>query len=235
MFGIGKSALAEFIGTFTLVFLGAMAGALAGNSGIGHTGGGVVAVALAHGIALVIIVYAWGPVSGAHVNPAVTFGVLLGGKMPIGKAVVYWIAQFAGAILAAFVLLWLIGTDGNLGATIGDLNKLVAQQPAVVWKIVAIEAILTFFLVTAVYGSAISGRNGAAFGIAIGLVLAADILAGGALTGASMNPARTLGPAVAMFAGAKQSMDYVWMYFVGPLVGGGLAGVVYNAFYLDKK
>src|SRR4029077_6856025 len=105
MNSIAKCALAELIGTFTLVFVGAMAGALADNSS-----SGLVAVALAHGIVLTIIIYAWGPISGAHVNPAVTFGVLLGGKMPIGKAIVYWVAQFAGAVAAAYTLLWLIGT-----------------------------------------------------------------------------------------------------------------------------
>lgn len=226
MNGLGKSALAELIGTFTLVFIGAMAGALAGKNG-----GGIVAVALAHGIALTIIVYAWGPISGAHVNPAVTFGLLLGGKISPAKAIVYWISQFAGAIGAAFLLLWLIGYDTGLGATTGTLNEQVGKIAGTEWKI---EAILTFFLVTAVYGSAVSGRNGNAFGLAIGLVLTADILAGGMVTGASMNPARTLGPAVALFASTKASMSYVWMYFAGPLIGGGLAGLIYNTLYLDK-
>jgi MIP family channel proteins len=230
MHSYGKSALAELIGTFTLVFVGAMAGALAGPDQ-----GGIVAVALAHGVALTIIVYAWGPISGAHVNPAVTFGVLVGGKMPLSRAIVYWIAQCVGAIAAALLLFWLIGTQGDLGATVGTLTQQVGTVPDAATKVVVLEAVLTFFLVIAVYGSAISGRNGSAFGLAIGLVLTADILAGGMLTGASMNPARSLGPALVMRLVHRQSMRYVWMYFVGPLAGGGIAGLVYSRLYLDKK
>src|SRR5215475_4857435 len=99
-----KAALAEFLGTFTLVFIGAGAGALATTSG-----GGLVSVAFAHGLALMVIVYAWGNISGAHVNPAVTFGVAVAGKMPWPKAIGYWIAQFVGAAVAAYLLAWLLG------------------------------------------------------------------------------------------------------------------------------
>ena len=113
-----KPALAELIGTFTLTFIGAGAGALAGTNG-----GGIVAVALAHGVALMVIIYAWGAVSGAHVNPAVTFGVALAGKMTWAKAVSYWVAQLIGAVLAAFLLLFLIGNVGGLGATTGSLTS----------------------------------------------------------------------------------------------------------------
>jgi MIP family channel proteins len=180
-----KPALAELIGTFTLTFIGAGAGALAGTNG-----GGIVAVALAHGVALMVIVYAWGAISGAHVNPAVTFGLAVAGKIDWVKAVWYWIAQFVGATIAAYLLLYLVGKDSGLGATTGSLTKTDAV------KTIVVEAVLTFFLVTVVFGTAVSGRNGNAAGIAIGLVLTMDILMGGALTGASMNPARTFGPAL---------------------------------------
>lgn len=214
-----KPALAEFVGTFTLVFIGAGAGALAGANG-----GGIVAVALAHGVALMIIVYAWGAISGGHANPAVTFGLVVTGKIPWNKAAWYWVAQLLGGTLAALLLAWLIGVGTGLGATKGSLT---ATEPI---KVLVIEAVLTFFLVTAVYGSAVSNRNGNAAGIAIGFVLLMDILMGGALTGASMNPARTFGPAL-----VTGDLSYLWMYVVGQLLGGGVAGLVYDRVFLVKE
>lgn len=220
-----KSALAEFIGTFTLIFIGAMAGALAVKSG-----GGLVAVAFAHGLALMVIVYAWGNISGAHVNPAVTFGIVVAGRMTWIKAISYWIAQLLGAIVAAYLLAWLLSPlETDLGSTIGSLTP-HGVTPGDAFKVIVLEGILTFFLVIAVFASGIHGRNGNMAGIAIGLVLTMDILAAGPLTGASMNPARTLGPAVAM-----NDLSYVWMYFVGPLLGGALAGLLYDRFFLPAE
>ena len=219
-----KAALAELIGTFTLVFIGATTGALAATSG-----GGIVAVALAHGLALMVIVYAWGSISGAHVNPAVTFGVALAGKMPWPKAVSYWIAQFVGAAAAAYLLAWLLGSTENLGATVGSLTPQGAN-PGDAIKVIVLEGVLTFFLVAAVFASGIHGLNGNIAGVAIGLVLAMDILAGGALTGASMNPARTFGPALAM-----NDLSYLWMYIVGPLAGGGIAGLLYENVFASNN
>jgi len=219
-----KSALAELIGTFTLVFIGAGAGALAGESGIGTLG-----VALAHGVALLVIVYAWGSISGAHVNPAVTLGVAATGRMPWPKAVVYWVAQCVGGLAAAFLLKWLLGPESNLGQTVGTLTPSSAGpgDPA---KVIVIEAILTFFLLCAVFASGIFGRNGNVAGIAIGLVLTMDILMGGVLTGASMNPARTLGPAV-----AAGNLSYLWMYLVGPAIGGLAGALLYNSVFLPGE
>jgi MIP family channel proteins len=218
-----KQMLAELIGTFTLVFIGTGAGALATASG-----GGIVGVALAHGLALTVIVYAWGPISGAHVNPAVTFGIALAGKMDWTKALQYWVAQLVGAAIAGYTLSYLLTGTANIidGATTGTLTY---TDPA---RVIILEAILTFFLVIAVFGSAVAGRNGNAFGIAIGFVLAMDILCGGKLTGASMNPARTFGPALAL---GREHLAYFWMYVVGPLVGGGIAGVLYGSLFLDQK
>ncbi len=213
-----KPALAELIGTFTLVFIGAGAGALAGANG-----GGILAVALAHGVALMVIVYAWGAVSGAHVNPAVTFGLALAGKIDWMKAVFYSIAQFVGAALAAFLLAYLVGAASGLGATTGSLTE---TDPV---KTIVVEAVLTFFLVTAVFGTAVSGRNGNAAGFAIGFVLLMDILMGGALTGASMNPARTFGPAL-----ATGDFSYLWMYLLGPLLGAAVAALVYDRVFLKN-
>jgi MIP family channel proteins len=208
-----KPVLAELLGTFTLVFIGAGAGALAGD---------VVAVALAHGIALMVIVYAWGAVSGAHVNPAVTFSLALTRKIDWTTAVWYWVAQFVGAAAAAYLLLFLLGSDSSLGATVGSLTT---GRDAL--KAVVVEAVLTFFLVTAVFTTAVAGRNGNAAGIAIGFVLAMDILMGGPLTGASMNPARTFGPAL-----ATGDISLFWVYVVGPLLGGAAAALLQDRVFM---
>jgi MIP family channel proteins len=215
-----KPALAELIGTFMLVFIGAGAGALAGAPP-GGNGGGVVSVALAHGIALLVIVYAFGIISGAHVNPAVTLGLAVTGKITWVRAVWYWVAQFLGGILAAYLLAYLIGTATGLGATTGTLT---ASDPI---RATVTEAVLTFFLLAAVFGTGVSGRNGNAAGAAIGLVLTADILMGGSLTGGSMNPARTLGPAL-----ATGDLSYLWIYIVGPAVGAIAAALLYNQVFL---
>ncbi|MBI4457162.1 MAG: aquaporin [Acidobacteria bacterium] len=205
-----RPAFAELIGTFTLVFIGAGAGALAAANG-----GGIVAVALAHGVALMVIVYTWGAISGAHVNPAVTFGVAVAGKMSWTKALWYWAAQFVGAAFAGYVLLSVIGTTGELGSTTGSLT---IDDPG---RTIVVEAILTFFLVATVLNTAVAGRGGNAVGLAIGFVLTMDILMGGALTGASMNPARTFGSALAM-----QDLSYLWLYIVGPLLGAAAAAAI---------
>ncbi|MBF8255619.1 MAG: putative aquaporin TIP2-2 [Anaerolineales bacterium] len=215
-----REELAETVGTFTLVFIGAGAGALAVA---GNSGGGLVGVALAHALALVVIVFAWGSISGAHVNPAVTFGLALAGRFSWLRAARYWVAQLLGAALAGYLLLFLIGPQGNLGMTLPAPSVSVVQA-------IVIEAVLTFFLVTAVFGSAVAGRNGNAAALAIGLVLGMDILMGGPLTGGSMNPARSFGPALAMgdFTG-------LYIYFVGPLLGGGLAALFYDRVYLRGR
>ena len=216
-----KPALAELFGTFTLVFIGAGAGALAGVNG-----GGIVGVALAHGIALMVIVYALGSISGAHVNPAVTISLALTNKIKWDRAAFYIVAQLVGAAAAAYLLAYLVGPSsdiGGLGATVGSLT---ASDPL---KTMALEAVLTFFLVAAVFASGVANRNGNMAGVAIGFVLAMDILMGGSLSGASMNPARTFGPAIA-------SMDFnnFWVYLVGPIFGGALAGILYDRVFMKN-
>ncbi len=210
-----KPGLAELVGTFTLVFIGAGAGALAGTNG-----GGIVAVALAHGLALMVAIYALGAVSGAHVNPAVTISLALTGKVKWDRAAVYVVAQLIGGALAGFLLRALIGTTGSLGAT-----RLAAAVPALNGAV--LEAVLTFFLVMAVYASGVAGRNGNLAGVAIGLVLTMDILMGGSLTGASMNPARTFGPALAL-----GDFSNIWVYVVGPVVGGAAAAFLYDRVFM---
>lgn len=168
-----------------------------------------------------IIVYAWGAISGAHVNPAVTFSLAITGKLDWMKVLSFWVAQLLGAALAGFTLRFLIGSTGALGMTLPGAGVSPVQT-------VVLEAILTFILVTAVFGTAVAGRNGNATGLAIGLVLAMDILMGGSLTGASMNPARTFGPALAM-----GNFSSFWIYVVGPLAGGTLAALFYDRLFME--
>jgi len=210
-----KPAIAELLGTFTLVFIGAGAGALAGSNG-----GGIVAVALAHGTALMMIIYTWGADSGAHVNPAVTLAIALVGKISWVKAAIYWVAQFVGAVVAAYILKYLIKSTGALGATTGSFT---GDPP----RAILVEAVLTFLLVAAVFSSGVAGRNGNAAGVAIGLVLTMEILMGGSLTGASMNPARTFGPALAL-----GDLSYFWIYLVGPFAGAAAASLLYGRMFM---
>lgn len=216
-----KAAVAELLGTFTLVFVGIFVAAIAGG------GQGVVAAALGHGLVLVGIIYAFGSISGAHVNPAITISLLVGNKIKIDRALIYIVAQLIGAVLAA-VLASLTGAVitnaagesvaiNAAGQTIGSLTA------DAVWAAALFEAILTFFLATTVWQAAVYGHGRGLQGVAIGFTLAASILAGGLFTGASLNPARTLGPA--LLAG---DFSYVIPYFVGIFAGGIIAGVVHG-------
>ena len=204
-----KVFFAEMIGTFALVFIGAGAGAVGS--------GGLIGVALAHGLVIATFVYLYGEISGAHFNPAVTFGLALNGTVEWGKAVFYWIAQLLGATIAAGLLFLVLGgADSGLGATLPASSINVFQA-------VIIEAILTFFLANAVLFGAVEGLAGKRAGFVIGLTLVFAILMGGPLTGASLNPARTFGPAI--FTG---NFDTLWIYLLGPLAGAGLATGVYR-------
>lgn len=207
-----RAAIAELIGTFTLVFVGAFAVVVTGVSG---SNANVVVPALAHGLILVGIIFAYGHISGAHVNPAVTAGLLVGGKIKINDAVAYWVAQFVGGIAAALLLVVILPDPGNYGQTTGSLTA------SNVWQAALLEAVLTFFLVSAVYQAAVFGKAGNLAGVAIGFTLAGSILAGGVFTGASLNPARTLGPAL-----AAGDLSYVPAYFIGIFAGGIIAALV---------
>lgn len=212
-----KVFLAEFIGTFALVFVGMSAGIV--NAGL-------LGIALAHGFTLAVFAYAYGHISGTHVNPAVTFGLALSGTIKWGQAVFYWIAQFAGAILAAFLLKTIMAALGgtiDAGATVGALT-----EKAPVWAMV-MEAVLTFFLVNTILHTAVAGKGGRFAGWAIGTTLAFAILAGGPFTGGSLNPARTFGPAIFSTPSITNVYTYV-IYLFGPLIGSTFAVLVYNFF-----
>jgi len=209
-----KVFLAEFIGTFALVFIGA---------GAGIANAGLVGVALAHGFTLAVFVYAYGHISGTHVNPAVTWALVWNGTIKWGQAWFYWIAQFGGAILAGFLLKLFVGDISN-GMTVGSLT---ASAPV---KAMIVEAILTFFLVNTILHTAVAGNGGKFAGWAIGTTLAFAILAGGPLTGASLNPARTIGLSVFSAQSFTDLNTYV-IYFFGPLIGSTFALIVFNFFY----
>jgi MIP family channel proteins len=214
-----KQCVAEFIGTFTLIFIGV--GAIYNNT-LGN-GVGLLGVALAHGLAIAVMVSATGGISGGQLNPAVSFGLLVGGKMDLQRTLAYWAAQLAGATVAAVLCACLIGTKAVSNGT-PDLG--IGTSVA---KGIAIEAALTFFLVFVVYGSAVDSRAPKIGGLAIGLTVTLDILFGGPLTGAAMNPARTFGPALVSGHWANHLV-----YWIGPLLGGGVAGLVYGRFLIHE-
>ena len=214
-----KACIAEFIGTFALIFVGV--GAIA-NLGGDHAG--LVGIALAHGLTIAVMVSATGAISGGHLNPAVTFGVLVGGKICPTRAMAYWISQLLGATAAAAIMMSVSGVDVVSHGT-PDLGPKISVGTGIL-----VEAVLTFFLVFVVYGSAVDSRAPKIGGLAIGLTVTLDILIGGPLTGAAMNPARTFGPA---FVSGHWSNHIV--YWIGPLIGGLLAGVVYGRFLIRQE
>lgn len=209
-----KNLVAEFVGTFALIFIGA--GALAIGAG------GLVGVALAHGLVIVTFAYAYGHISGTHINPAVTLGLLIAGEIEFVAAIGYWIAQFLGGILGAVLLNAVLPEAGDLGVTI--LGEGVTPIQGLV-----VEIVLTFFLVNTIFNTAVSGKVGNFAGLAIGLTLVLSILMGGPLTRASLNPARTLGPAV-----VSGNYADIWLYFVGPFIGAILAALLYIGILKDK-
>ena len=219
-----KVFVAELIGTFALVFIGASSGIV--------SGGNLVAIALAHGLTLAVFVYAYGHISGTHINPAVTFGLAFQGVVKWGEAVVsYWIPQFFGAIAAAFLLNTFITTvSAEAFAGAGTIGALTKDFP---YHAMGVEALLTFFLVNTVLHTAVAGKGGQFAGLAIGLTLAIAILAGGPLTGASLNPARTFGPAIYTEPSFKDPFTYL-IYFLGPLIGSTLAVLVYKFFSAEE-
>lgn len=217
---LGPALVAELIGTFALVFIGAGAGAL----GLG----GLPGVALAHGLVVLVFAYAYGHLSGTHVNPAVTVGLLVAGKIDAAKAGSYIVFQLIGGILGGYTLKWVLGgAVGNLGAGALATSLSVGGQTITVTPAIGffLEALLGFFLVNTVLNAAVSGKAGNLAGLAIGSTLIFNILMGGPLTGAIFNPARQLGPAL-----AAGQMANLGLYLVAPLVGAAVAGALYRAY-----
>ena len=206
-----RALVAELIGTFALVFAGA--GAImvdAKTHQLGHLG-----VALAFGLVIMVMIYAVGHVSGAHFNPAVSFAFALTRHFPWPRVAGYWAAQAAGAVAAAALLRGSLGNVAHLGATLPSGS----QAQSFLW-----EVVLTFFLMLVIMAVATDSRAvGEAAAIAIGGTVGLDALFGGPISGASMNPARSLGPAL-----VGGDLHALWLYLLAPLVGAAAGAVVYQ-------
>lgn len=213
---------AEFIGTFALVFIG---GGTIITSSVNQGAGVVLSIALAHGLILALLVTATMRISG-HLNPAVTAGFLATGRIEPMMAVVYWIAQFFGATVAAYALKALYPASIAMAARLGGQS---ISNDVTLFQAIVLEAIATFFLVFVVFGTAVDPKAPKVGGFAIGLTVAADILAIGPLTGGSMNPARSFGPAV-----VSRIFEGQAAYWIGPLVGGVAAAVLYDRLFLRR-
>jgi len=214
--------VAEFVGTFALVFVG---GAAIMQSQNQATGMGLLGVALAHGLILSLMVSALMRISG-HFNPAVTLGFLATRRIAASMAGIYIVAQLVGAVAAAFALKGLFPAEVVEATRVGgqSISSDIGFGTAV-----ALEAIATFFLVFVIFGTAVDPQAPRVGGFAIGLTVAADILAIGPLTGASMNPARSFGPAVASGEFVAQAV-----YWIGPILGAVLAAVLYDRVFLPR-
>ena len=218
-----RALVAEAIGAFTLIFAGTGAVMVAA----GKTNIGLVEIAFAHGLAIALMVSALGAISGGHFNPAVTVAMWVTRRIGTIAAAGYVAAQLAGAVLASLALRTLfpegLREEAQMGAAMLGPGIDFAQG-------VGIEAILTFFLVIVIFGTAVDARAPKLGGIAIGLTITMDILAGGPLTGAAMNPARAFGPA--LVAGAWD--DHI-VYWIGPIIGAVAAGLLYHYVLIEEK
>ena len=215
-----RKSVAELVGTFALVFVGA--GSIIANE---FSGGqvGLLGIALAHGLVLAIAISATGHISGGHINPVVTICFLITRRLGVTTAIYYVVAQFVGAVLAALLLRVIFPESAWAAESVKLGTPLVASEISFATAVL-VELVLTFFLVFAIFGTAgdPQGPKGIA-GFGIGLVLVFDILVGGPLTGAAMNPARTFGPAL-----AGVYWDDHLVYWIGPLIGGLAAAVLYR-------
>jgi MIP family channel proteins len=221
------AAVAEFVGPFTLVVAGV--GAIISTQNLGD-GGNLVAVSLAHGLAIGLMVAALGHVSGGHFNPAVTISMLATGQTSLTRAITYIIAQVLGATAGAGVLTLVFPALGPMGRNNPGVNLgLPGLGPDVsISGALIMEVLMTFFLVMVIFGTVIDPRGPKTIApLAIGLIITVDILAGGRITGAAMNPARALGPAI-----VQQDFTNWWIYWVGPIIGGLIAAFAYATIWL---
>ena len=222
-----RPCLAEFIGTFYLCFAG-IAAILSATKEVG-SGAGIVGVALAHGLALSIAVSVFGGISGAHFNPAVTIGMLSTGRIAPPMAVAYIVVQCLGSVVAAVACQAIFPPEAVKEAYLGI--PLPASW-ASTGTIFVVEFILTFLLMTSIFGTAVDERGKAVKigGFGIGLTVAFDILAGGAVSGASMNPARSFGPAL-----VHVHFDKHLLYWLAPIAGAVVAALLYHHVLLPEE
>lgn len=221
-----KKQIAEAIGTFILVFFGCGAAIFWFPNEAGVHGLGMVGISFAFGLSIVAAAYSLGNISGAHLNPAVSLGVHLAGKMSVAELIAYVIAQVAGAVIAALALVTIANGsglyEGGLGANgygegyLGEYNVMAAFL---------FEFIATFLFVTVILGCTQASAPAGFAGLCIGLTLVMIHLTGINITGVSVNPARSIGPA--LFSGADALAD-LWLFIVAPLAGGALAGIIFR-------
>jgi MIP family channel proteins len=228
MYNSAQKLLAEFIGTFLFVFIAA--GSICADQALKASGGngiGLTGIALAQGVTYGIIVSALGHISGGHINPAVTIGFWVTRKMGTLLSLGYWAAQLLGAVLAAYVLAHVLPASiwGPVALGTPDLTDFTRLHGII------LEGVMTFFLVFVVFATAVDpkGAFNKIAGFAIGLTVSADILLGGPFTGASMNPARSFGPALVASHWSNHGV-----YWAGPLIGGVIAGWIYDRCLLKK-
>ncbi|MEX0750025.1 MAG: MIP/aquaporin family protein [Dehalococcoidia bacterium] len=231
-----RPLIAEMIGPFALVFFGAGSILLAATQGY-NNGGTLVMVALAHGLAIGLMVAAAGHISGGHYNPAVTIALFFGGKIGLLKSIGYIAAQLIGAAVAALILRELFDDSvANFASAVPVVNYDEAGGAAdgIIFgraNALILEMILTFFLVYVIIGTAVDSRGPHAIAsLAIGLTITMDILVGGPLTGAAMNPARHFGPAL-----VEGEWKDAWIYWVGPIIGGTVASIVQNYILIPRN
>jgi len=216
--------VAEALGTFGLVFVGAAVVIV--NGGFPNSGIGLLGIALAHAVVLSVMITATMTISGGHLNPAVTIGLLATRRIGVVSGIAYIVTQLAGAVLAAFLVKALLPVAAVRSAGVGVP---VIAGSMTLGQAIGLELILTFFLMFAVYGTAVSPDAPRVGGFGIGLVLLFDILVGGPLTGAAMNPARAFGPAVV----SGEWVGHI-VYWVGPIVGALLAALLWEYFLLPR-
>jgi MIP family channel proteins len=219
-----RRSLAEFIGTFMLVFVSA--GAIASAGLTGDVSPSLLVVAFAYGLVVAVMVSAVGHISGGHFNPAVTLAFFVTRRLAVPLTIAYLVVQLAAAAGAALLIRWVFPGDSAEGVGYGS----PAIDPGIeVAEALVVEALLTFFLVWVVFATLadIRGTFKAVAGLAIGLTIVFDVLIGGPLTGAMMNPARAFGPQL-----VDGSWDDFWIWYAGPILGGAIAGLLYELVYL---
>lgn len=232
-----KKLIAEFIGTFSLVLFGCGAAVVSGTSDNGPAGLGLLGISLAFGLAVVAMAYAIGPISGCHINPAISIAMVVAGKMTIKDAIGYIMAQLIGAVAGAGVLFliisnqanyialgdWALGSNGWGEGYLGNYTTTAAFIT---------EVIMTCLFLLVILGTTSKQGNATTAGLAIGISLVLIHMVAIPITGTSVNPARSIGPAI--FAGGK-AFSQVWLFVVAPIIGGILGAIIWRTLLETKE
>lgn len=219
---LSRACLVEFVGDLLFVFLGSMQAL---------SGAGVVGAALCHGITIFVLIAGLGHISGGHFNPAVTIGAVIGGGIPLINAIFYIASQLLGGLVGAMFVRAV--SHGNAYELVIKGGVTVPGTDVYAMEAITCEAIMTYLLVTTVLVTAVDTSSNVLAPLAIGLSIATDILGGAKISGASMNPARSFGPAVAysIFGNSNAHWDMHYVYWIGPLLGAAVAGTIYRLFF----